>query len=155
MSENDNILYLDLEKGRVTIELRPDLAPQHVTRLKELANNKYYDDLTWHRVIGGFMAQGGCPDGTGMGGSGQKIPAEFSEEPYVRGTCGMARSADPDSGDSQFFICFADAQFLNGDYTVWGKVTEGMDLIDGLEKGEPPTNPDKIVSMRTAANAGE
>lgn len=152
MSE-DNILYLDLEKGRVTIEMRADLAPQHVARITELANDGYYDGLKFHRVIEGFMAQGGCPDGTGMGGSGKNLPAEFTDEPYERGTCGMARAMDPNSGDSQFFICFGDASFLNGQYTVWGKVTEGMELVDDLQRGEPPASPDVIVKMRTASAA--
>lgn len=150
---DDNILYLDLEKGRVTIAMRPDLAPQHVARISELADEGYYDGLKFHRVIEGFMAQGGCPDGTGMGGSGKNLPAEFTDEPYERGTCGMARAMDPNSGDSQFFICFGDASFLNGQYTVWGKVTEGMDLIDDLQRGEPPANPDIIVKMRTSSAA--
>ena len=150
---DDNILYLDLEKGRVSIEMRADLAPQHIARISELANEGYYDGLKFHRVIEGFMAQGGCPDGTGMGGSGKNIPAEFTDEPYVRGTCGMARSMDPNSGDSQFFICFGDASFLNGQYTVWGKVTEGMEHVDDLQRGEPPATPDVIVKMRTSTAA--
>jgi len=147
MSDNENILYMELEDGTVKIEMRPDLAPKHVERIKKLSNEGYYDDLIFHRVIDGFMAQTGCPDGTGMGGTGDKLVAEFSDEPYVRGTIGMARAASPDSGDSQFFITFGDASFLNGQYTVWGKVIEGMDFIDAVNRGEPPANPDKIVKM--------
>lgn len=146
--DTENMLCLQLESGPVRIRLRPDLAPNHVTRIKELAKGGFYDGLIFHRVISGFMAQTGCPEGTGFGGSGKKIKAEFSDEPFVRGTVGMARAASPDSGDTQFFICFDDAQFLNGDYTVWGEVTEGMDLVDKIAKGEPPRKPDKIVSMR-------
>jgi peptidylprolyl isomerase len=144
-------LKLALETGDVTIRLRPDLAPGHVARIVELADSGFYDGVVFHRVIPGFMAQGGCPNGTGTGGS--KLPdikAEFSAEPHVRGTCSMARTSNPDSANSQFFICFDDARFLDKQYTVWGEVTEGMDLIDGLPKGEPPRAPGKIVSMRSA-----
>lgn len=151
MSDKLNIAYLDLKTGRVTIKLRPDLAPRHIERIKELIKEGYYDGLKFHRVIDGFMAQTGCPDGTGYGGSGQKIEAEFSDAPFVRGTCGMARAADPDSGDSQFFICFDDAQFLNGDYTVWGEVVDGMQHVDQIAKGEPPRNPDTIVKFSLAS----
>ena len=153
IKDPENTLLLDLEHGQVTIELRPDLAPKHVARIKELAREGYYDGIVFHRVIEGFMAQGGDPTGTGTGGSGQKLPAEFSQEPHVRGICSMARSQNPDSADSQFFICFGDATFLDGQYTVWGKVTDGMDSVDKLARGEPPANPDKIVKMQVAADA--
>lgn len=151
MSDKSNTAYLDLKTGRVTIELRPDLAPRHIERIKELITQGYYDGLKFHRVIEGFMAQTGCPDGTGYSGSGQNIAAEFTDEPFIRGTVGMARAANPDSGDSQFFICFDDAQFLNGQYTVWGNVTEGMEHIDQIAKGEPPRDPDTIIKFSLAA----
>ena len=122
----ENTLYLDLDYGRVTIKLRPDLAPQHVARIKQLVREGFYNGLTFHRVIEGFMAQTGCPKGTGTGGSGQKIKAEFTDEPFERGTVGMARAQSPDSGDSQFFIMFDEGSFLNGQYTVWGEVVSGM-----------------------------
>lgn len=150
MTDQSNIAYLDLKDGRVTIELLPDLAPNHVARIKELISQGYYDGLKFHRVIPGFMAQTGCPDGNGMGGSGQKIKAEFTDAPYVRGTCGMARSMNPDSGDSQFFITFGDTPHLEGQYTVWGQVTEGMEHVDNIAKGEPPRNPDTIVKFSLA-----
>lgn len=154
MSDLENTLLLETSKGPVTIELRPDLAPGHVERIKELAREEFYDGIVFHRVIPGFMAQVGCPKGNGTGGSSKPdIKAEFNAEPHVRGTCSMARTAAPDSANSQFFICFDDASFLDRQYTVWGKVTEGMDVIDQLAKGEPPRNPDKIVSMRVAADA--
>ena len=143
-------LTMKLEDGDVVIKLRPDLAPGHVAQISKLADDGYYDGLTFHRVISGFMAQGGCPDGTGMGGSGTNLKAEFSREPHVRGVCSMARSANPDSASSQFFICFDDARFLDGQYTVWGEVTSGMEHIDALPKGEPPRSPGKIISMRTS-----
>lgn len=144
-------LKLVLETGDVNIRLRPDLAPGHVARIVELADSGFYDGVAFHRVIPGFMAQGGCPNGTGTGGSKlQDIKAEFSAEPHVRGTCSMARTSNPDSANSQFFICFDDARFLDRQYTVWGEVTEGMDLIDALPKGEPPRAPGRIVSMRSA-----
>ncbi|MBS3960577.1 MAG: peptidylprolyl isomerase [Sandarakinorhabdus sp.] len=144
-------LKLVLETGDVSIRLRPDLAPGHVARIVELADSGFYDGVMFHRVIPGFMAQGGCPNGTGTGGSKlQDIKAEFSAEPHVRGTCSMARTSNPDSANSQFFICFDDARFLDRQYTVWGEVTEGMDLIDALPKGEPPRAPGRIVSMRSA-----
>ena len=149
----ENTLYMDLESGRVIIQMRPDLAPEHVARIKELVREGFYDGIVFHRVIEGFMAQTGDPTGTGMGGSGQKLPAEFSPEPYVRGTIGMARTQDPNSGDSQFFICFQDCNFLNGQYTVWGQVTEGMELVDGITRGEPPANPDAIKRLQVAADA--
>jgi len=154
----ENTLYMDLKDGRVVIELRPDLAPKHVARIKELTREGFYDGLTFHRVIAGFMAQGGDPDGTGMGGSGQNLPAEFSREPFVRGVLGMARSQDPNSGDSQFYIMLADAPHLNNQYTVWGHVTDGMDFVDNITKGKGggtsfPDGPDKIVKMQVAADA--
>ena len=141
------------QQGDVTIRLRPDLAPNHVERIATLANEGFYDGVVFHRVIPGFMAQGGDPEGQGYGGSGKKLKAEFSREPHVRGVCSMARSQNPDSADSQFFICFADARFLDGQYTVWGEVTEGMEHVDALPKGEPPRAPGKIVSFKVAADA--
>ncbi len=151
----ENTLYLALANGRVEIALRPDLAPQHVARIKELAREGFYDGIIFHRVIDGFMAQTGDPTGTGRGGSGQKLPAEFSDEPFVRGTVGMARSNDPDSGDSQFFISFQPAPFLDGQYTVWGQVVEGMELVDAIARGEPPADPDRIVSLKVAADVAQ
>jgi cyclophilin family peptidyl-prolyl cis-trans isomerase len=148
----ENMLYLELKTGRVVIQLLPEVAPKHVARIKELARQKFYDGIIFHRVIPGFMAQTGDPTGTGTGGSGQKLPAEFSQTPFERGTIGAARTADPDSADSQFFICFAPAPHLNGQYTVWGKVIEGMDLVDQIAAGEPPANPDKIITLRVAAD---
>ena len=139
-------LTLTLEGGDVTIKLRPDLAPEHVKRITELANDGFYDGVVFHRVIPGFMAQGGDPTGTGMGGSKKPdIKAEFTKEPHVRGVCSMARSSNPNSANSQFFICFDDARFLDNQYTVWGEVTEGMEHVDALPKGEPPKTPGKIV----------
>jgi peptidylprolyl isomerase len=149
----ENTLVLETTKGNVTIEMRPDLAPTHVARIKDLVREGFYDGLVFHRVIEDFMAQTGCPQGTGTGGSGQKLKAEFSQEKHVRGTVSMARAANPDSGDSQFFICFTEAPWLNGQYTVWGQVTEGMDNVDKIERGEPVEDPDKIVSARMAADA--
>jgi cyclophilin family peptidyl-prolyl cis-trans isomerase len=153
-SKNDpeNVLRMETSKGGVSIALRPDLAPGHVARIKELARQGFYDGIVFHRVIDGFMAQTGDPTGTGMGGSGKKLKAEFSKEPHKRGTVSMARASDPNSGDSQFFICFGDARFLDGQYTVWGEVTEGMDAIDKIKRGEPVKDPDKIVSMKVAAD---
>jgi cyclophilin family peptidyl-prolyl cis-trans isomerase len=148
----ENTLVLEITHGPVAIALRPDLAPNHVARIKALAREGFYDGVVFHRVIEGFMAQGGDPTGTGAGGSGQKLVAEFSAEPHVRGTASMARAQDPDSADSQFFICFADASFLDGQYTVWGQVIDGMDQIDKLKRGEPVQDPDKIVSMRVVAD---
>ncbi len=145
-------LYLDLKEGRVVIQLRPDLAPKHVARVKELVRKGFYDGLVFHRVIPGFMAQGGDPSGDGTGGSGVNIPAEFTAEPFVRGTVGAARSQDVNSADSQFFIMFDEGSFLNNNYTVWGKVTSGMEFVDSLRKGEPPMSPDKIVKMQIAAD---
>lgn len=149
----ENTLYLDLDHGRVVIRLRPDLAPGHVARIKELARDGFYNGLLFHRVIDGFMAQTGDPRGNGTGGSGRKLKAEFTREPFKRGTVGMARAQDPDSGDSQFFIMFDDGAFLNGKYTVWGEVTSGMEFVDRIKRGEPPGNPDKIVRMQVAADA--
>ncbi len=158
MSDTDNLdlentLYLDLEHGRVTIALRPDLAPQHVARIKELTRDGFYDGIAFHRVIEGFMAQGGDPSGTGAGGSGTNLAAEFSQEPHVRGTASMARAQNPDSADSQFFICFDEAGFLDGQYTVWGQVVDGMDNVDKIKRGEPVTDPDRIVKMQVAVDA--
>ena len=149
----ENTLLLEIDHGLVVIEMRPDLAPNHVARIKQLAREGFYDGIVFHRVIDGFMAQTGCPHGTGTGGSGQNLEAEFNDEPHVRGTCSMARAQPPNSADSQFFICFEDAPFLNGQYTVWGKVLDGMDHVDKIKRGEPVSDPDKIVSMRVAADA--
>jgi peptidylprolyl isomerase len=154
----ENTLHLELKDGRVVIELRPDLAPNHVARIKELVRAKFYDGIVFHRVIDGFMAQTGDPTGTGMGGSGQKLKAEFSREKHVRGTCSMARAQSPDSADSQFFICFDDSRFLDGKYTVWGQVAEGMEIVDKIKKGSDDDNgsvddPDSIVSLSVAADA--
>ncbi len=153
----ENQLYLDLKDGRVVIDMRPDLAPRHVARMKELVRKGFYDGLTFHRVIGGFMAQGGDPRGNGTGGSGVNIPAEFSNEPFRRGTVGMARSSDPNSGDSQFFICFARSSFLDGKYTVWGQVSKGIQYVGMIKRGSRSDNgavdnPDKIIKMRVAAD---
>ena len=151
MADTPETLTLTLDGGDVTIRLRPDLAPEHVKRIAELANEGFYDGVVFHRVIPGFMAQGGDPTGTGMHGSDKpNLKQEFSKEPHVRGTCSMARTNDPNSANSQFFICFDDARFLDGQYTVWGEVTEGMDLIDALPKGEPPREPGKIVKAKAA-----
>ena len=150
----ENTQNLELSTGSVTIKLRPDLAPGHVARIKELAREGFYDGVVFHRVIPGFMAQGGDPTGSGMGGSEKpNLAAEFSREPHVRGVCSMARSQNPNSANSQFFICFDDATFLDGQYTVWGEVIDGMDKVDALPKGEPPREPGKIVSMKVAADA--
>lgn len=141
-------LTLDTNSGEpadVVIKLRPDLAPAHVAQISRLVGEGFYDGLTFHRVIDGFMAQGGCPNGTGMGGAKKQIPAEFSSEPHVRGVCSMARSQNPNSASSQFFICLDDATFLDKQYTVWGVVESGMDTVDALPKGEPPRYPGKIV----------
>ena len=153
MSDQDNTMILETTQGKVVIAMRPDLAPGHVARIKELVRDGFYDGIVFHRVIDGFMAQTGCPQGTGTGGSGKKLKAEFNREPHRRGTVSMARAQTPDSGDSQFFICFADAPFLNGQYTVWGQVTEGMENVDKIKRGEPVQNPDRIVSAKMAASA--
>jgi cyclophilin family peptidyl-prolyl cis-trans isomerase len=152
-ADPENTLLLETSKGSAVIALRPDLAPKHVARIKELARAGFYDGIVFHRVIDGFMPQTGDPTGTGTGGSGQHLPAEFNDAPHIRGTCSMARASDPNSADSQFFICFADAGFLNGQYTVWGQVIEGMDAIDGIKRGEPVRDPDSIVSLKVAADA--
>ena len=154
MADTENTLILETTQGPVTIEMRPDLAPGHVARIKELVREGFYDGIVFHRVIEGFMAQTGCPHGTGTGGSGKKLKAEFSKEPHVRGVASMARAQDPNSGDSQFFICFDDAAFLDGQYTVWGQVTEGMENVDKLKRGEPPRDPDSIVSAKIMADQG-
>ncbi len=154
----ENILVMETEHGTVVIEMLPDLAPKHVARIRELTRQGFYDGVVFHRVLDGFMAQTGDPTGTGSGGSGQNIPAEFNAEPFVRGTVGMARAQNPDSGDSQFFICFADAQFLNNNYTVWGRVIEGMDAVDKIKKAPAGRQsgivdgPDKIISMKVKAD---
>ena len=153
MADLENTLILELDTGKVVITLRPDLAPGHVERIKELAREGFYDGVIFHRVIPGFMAQGGDPTGTGMGGSKKpNLKAEFSDAPHMRGTCSMARSSSPNSANSQFFICFDDASFLDGQYTVWGQVSEGMEAVDALPKGEPPRSPGKIVTAKVAAD---
>ena len=150
----ENTLIMETSKGRVVIALRPDLAPKHVERIKKLAREGFYDGIVFHRVIDGFMAQTGCPHGTGTGGSKYgNLAAEFSSEPHVRGVCSMARASSPDSANSQFFICFDDASFLDKKYTVWGKVTEGMENVDKIKRGEPVQNPDRIASLKVAADA--
>ncbi len=146
MASAENIV-MQLKDGPVTIRLRPDLAPNHVARISQLVSDGFYDGIVFHRVIDGFMAQTGDPTGTGMGGSGQKLAAEFSKEPHKRGTVSMARAADPDSADSQFFICFEEAGYLNGQYTVWGEVISGMEHVDKIKRGEPVVDPDHIISM--------
>ncbi len=159
-ADPEDTLYLDLEGGRVVIAMRPDLAPNHVARIKELARAGFYDSLVFHRVIDGFMAQTGDPKGDGTGGSGQGLKAEFSDAKHVRGTTSMARAGHPDSADSQFFIMLAPAPHLDGKYTLWGQVTEGMDYVDQIKKGPPENNgtvtdPDRIVRMRVAADVEE
>ena len=155
-NDPENTLFLELKDGRVVIALRPDLAPNHVKRIKELVRKNFYDGVVFHRVIRDFMAQTGDPTGTGAGGSGQKLRAEFSREPHKRGTVSMARTNDPNSADSQFFICLADTPHLDGQYTVWGRVVSGMDLVDRIKKGAPGsgavTDPDKIIRLRVAAD---
>lgn len=145
-----NTIVLDTTKGEVVIEMRPDLAPNHCARIKELVSSGFYNGTPFHRVIDGFMAQGGDPTGTGTGGSGKHLDAEFNSEPHVRGVCSMARAQSPNSADSQFFICFADATFLDRQYTAWGKVISGMDNVDSFAKGEPVRNPDSITSAKMA-----
>ena len=153
-ADPENTLIKTLEGGDVVINLRPDLAPGHVDQIKALAREGFYDGVVFHRVIPGFMAQGGDPTGTGMGGSDKpNLKAEFNREPHVRGVCSMARSQSPNSANSQFFICFDDARFLDGQYTVWGVVESGMEHVDALPKGEPPRTPGKIVKMTIAADA--
>lgn len=143
-------LLLELKDGVVEIELLPEKAPKHVARIKELAEQGFYDGIVFHRVIEGFMAQTGDPTGTGRGGSGKKLKAEFNSEKHTRGAVSMARSSRPNSADSQFFIVFKDALFLDNKYTVWGRVVNGMEFVDKIKRGEPPRNPDKIISMRIA-----
>ena len=150
----ENTLILETSKGRVVIALRPDLAPGHVERIKTLARKGFYDGVVFHRVIEGFMAQTGDPTGTGTGGSDlPDLKAEFSAEPHTRGVCSMARTSNPHSANSQFFICFDDARFLDKQYTVWGKVTDGMENVDKIKRGEPVRDPDRIVSMKVMADA--
>jgi peptidylprolyl isomerase len=157
-SDPENTLYLDIPYGRVVIQMRPDLAPNHVARIKQLVRQHFYDGLKFHRVIPGFMAQTGDPNGDGTGGSGQTLKAEFTQTHFARGIVGMARASDPDSADSQFFIMFADAGSLDGQYTVWGQVTSGMEFVDKIKAGDPANNgtvdnPDKIIRMQVAADA--
>jgi len=161
MSDTDleNTLYIDLKDGRVVIQLRPDLAPNHVAQIKTLVRRGFYDGTVFHRVIEGFMAQGGDPTGTGMGGSDlDNIRAEFTNAKFVRGTCGMARSQSPNSANSQFFIMFEPAPHLNGQYTVWGQVTSGMEFVDKIKRGAggggTVTDPDKLIKAQVAADAG-
>jgi peptidylprolyl isomerase len=153
----DDVLLLDLKDGRVTILLRPDLAPKHVERAKQLARDGFYDGIVFHRVIDGFMAQGGDPTGTGTGGSNYgDLPAEFTNKAkFVRGTVGAARAQDPNSANSQFYITFGPAPFLDGQYTIWGQVIDGMDAVDKIKRGEPPSNPDKIVKVQVASDADQ
>lgn len=154
IKDPENTLILDTTKGEVVIELLPDVAPNHVTRIKELARDGFYDGVVFHRVIDGFMAQGGDPTGTGTGGSKKPdLTAEFNDTKHVRGICSMARSQSPNSANSQFFICFDDASFLDKQYTAWGRVIEGMENVDKFAKGEPVRNPDSINTMKVAADA--
>ena len=151
MPDAQDTLIMTLDSGPVTIRLRPDLAPGHVARIKELASEGFYDGVVFHRVIAGFMAQGGDPTGTGGGGSSKpNLQAEFSKAPHARGICSMARTNNPHSANSQFFICLDNANFLDNQYTVWGEVIDGMEHVDALPKGEPPRAPGKIVSMKVA-----
>ena len=153
IKDPENTIIMDTTKGQVVIKLRPDLAPKHVERIKQLAREGFYDGIVFHRVIDGFMAQVGCPHGTGTGGSKHpNLKQEFNAEPHVRGICSMARAQNPDSANSQFFIVFDDASFLDRQYTVWGQVIEGMDNVDKIKRGEPVQNPDKITSMKVAAD---
>lgn len=154
IKDPENTLLMETSQGSVVIALRPDLAPKHVARIKQLAREGFYDGIVFHRVIDGFMAQTGCPQGRGTGNSKHPdLPAEFNAEPHVRGVCSMARTSNPNSANSQFFICFDDATFLDRQYTVWGLVIEGMDNIDKLARGEPPRSPDKMLTVRVAADA--
>ncbi|MBO4285222.1 MAG: peptidylprolyl isomerase [Alphaproteobacteria bacterium] len=156
VKDKENALILKLKTGDVVIEMFEDEAPNHVKRIKELVRERFYNGLKFHRVIEGFMAQTGCPLGTGTGGSGKKLKAEFNKLPHTRGTVSMARAANPDSADSQFFICFADAPWLNGQYTVWGKVVSGMEYVDAIKKGTGYSgmveNPDEIISIDVIAD---
>lgn len=152
LQDPDNTLVIELESGKVYIELLPQVAPKHVERIKTLASEDFYDGVVFHRVIDGFMAQSGDPTGTGRGGSDKPdLPAEFSNVPFERGTVGMARTQNPNSANSQFFIMFDRGHFLNGQYTVWGQVIDGMELVDGIAKGEPPANPDRMVEVYVAS----
>lgn len=153
--DEENMLYLDIDAGRIVIAMRPDIAPNHVARIKELTRQGFYDGTIFHRVIEGFMAQGGDPSGTGSGGSGQNLKAEFSRVPHLRGTVSMARAQTDDSADSQFFIVFNRTPFLDNTYTVWGRVIKGMEFADQIARGEPPVNPTKIIRMQVAADAEE
>ena len=153
IKDPENTLIMETTKGRVVIAMRPDLAPKHVAHIKALAREGFYDGIVFHRVIDGFMAQTGCPKGTGTGSSDKpNLKAEFNAEPHVRGVCSMARSSSPDSANSQFFICFDDARFLDKQYTAWGKVIEGMENVDKIKKGEPVRDPDKMISVKVAAD---
>jgi peptidylprolyl isomerase len=153
IKDPENTLIIETTKGKVVIAMRPDLAPGHVAHIKKLAREGFYDGIVFHRVIEGFMAQTGCPKGTGTGGSNYpNLKAEFNAEKHVRGTCSMARSSMPDSANSQFFICFADAGFLDKQYTAWGNVIEGMENVDKIKRGEPVQSPDKMVSVKVAAD---
>ncbi len=153
IKDPENTIVMETSKGKVVIELMPDLAPNHVNRVKELSRENFYDGVVFHRVIDGFMAQTGDPTGTGMGGSDKPdLEAEFSNVNHVRGTCSMARSQSPNSANSQFFICFGDAPWLDRQYSVWGQVIEGMDIVDQIKRGEPVNDPDSIASMRVAAD---
>ncbi len=155
-TNKENLLYIDLKDGRVVVEMLPEKAPQHVERIKKLAREKFYDEIIFHRVIEGFMAQTGDPTGTGRGGSDYPdVPLEINDVSFTRGAVGMARSAAPNSANSQFFIMFEDAPHLNGNYTVWGRVIEGMDHVDAITRGEPPVSPDKMLRVRVASDAGE
>jgi peptidylprolyl isomerase len=156
----ENTLYLETENGRIVIEMLPEKAPKHVARIKELTREGFYDGVVFHRVIDGFMAQTGDPTGTGTGGSGQKLEAEFNDMPHIRGTVSMARAASPNSADSQFFIVLDDSRFLDNNYTAWGRVIDGMEHVDAIKKGDSNnngavTNPDKIISMRVASDVQE
>ncbi|MEO1207177.1 MAG: peptidylprolyl isomerase [Pseudomonadota bacterium] len=154
IKDPENTLLMETTQGPVVIEMRPDLAPQHVERIKKLVREGFYDGIVFHRVIDGFMAQTGCPKGSGTGSSDYpNLQAEFSAEPHVRGVCSMARATPPNSANSQFFICFDDAAFLDKQYTVWGKVIDGMDNVDKIKRGEPVQNPDKMLSVKVAADA--
>jgi cyclophilin family peptidyl-prolyl cis-trans isomerase len=153
IKDPENTLIIETTKGRVVVAMRPDLAPKHVAHIKALAREGFYDGIVFHRVIDGFMAQTGCPKGTGTGGSDKpNLKAEFNAEPHVRGVCSMARSSSPDSANSQFFICFDDARFLDRQYTAWGKVIEGMENVDKIKRGEPVRDPDKMISVKVAAD---
>ncbi len=153
MAKPEDTLLIETSQGPVAVEMRPDLAPKHVARIKELARQGFYDGVVFHRVIEGFMAQTGDPTGTGTSGSGQKLRAEFNVEPHTRGAVSMARAQSPNSADSQFFICFSDARFLDKQYTVWGRVIEGMENVDKLKRGEPPSAPDKMISVKLASDS--